>query len=573
MGWPVVLLLAAVTFVTHFLLLTQFGLYEDDYFYTLSVFGWDWPTWWAQVQDAILHPIQGRPLNHAVRRTLFFLSLNHGGLQSAYLVSWALVTVNAMLMFCFVRRILSPRAALAAALLFIVYPIDTSRQMLMHMSDLHLGALILLVALNLYACNRPWSAFGVAALGLVNYESFYLPFLAAPFLLASKENDRWPRLVRHGLLFFGIAGGVLLARKLLGESRASEMIGGLGDVVGRMLSAGPIGAWQSLKALSLRPLDALLHAAPYAWMLGFGISLLAWWWLTRTPANESPDRDQPSNASLGWIAGGAVLAWFISYLLSFREGYYPPIVSIGRLTGVHTPGTFGAAMLAGVLAEFAGRLHPHHLRTALAVVFAGLIGFSAAFGIEVQRSEYAAHWTKQVAFYRSMVELVEDLREGELIVLDAEGDASVLPITQGFPRFGTVNYTPLAIAKYFTWPEAWRTVPQIAVLWNECPVQPVAQGLALFSPPWRYKPAASPNDLPKDIPVARDGQFIYLTAQNGRLRRLSGPVSIRGHVLTARAQAVDVIPTLDTSPLFKQLTGSFDPQFWFTLRNARNYPQ
>jgi hypothetical protein len=322
----------------------------------------------------------------------------------------------------------------------------------------------------------------------------------------------------------------------------------------------------------LRPLDAFLHAAPYAWMLGLGVAILSTWLITRRGASTPTAGVHPANSSLGWVAAGAVLAWLISYLLSFREGYYPPIVSIGRLTGIHAPATFGAAMFAGVLAEFAGRLRLHSLRTALALIFGGLIGYAAAFGIEVQRSEYAAHWTKQVAFYRNMIELVGDLREGEVIVLDGESDASVLPITPGFPRFGTVNYTPLALTKYITWPATWRTAPRIAVLWNECPVLPVGQGLALSTPPWLYQPVASATDLPKDIPVARDGNFIYLTAVDGVLRRIAGPVNIRGHVLKARPPAPDQIKAIKASPLFNQLTGGLDPQAWFTLRHARNYP-
>ena len=73
--------------------------------------------------------------------------------------------------------------------------------------------------------------------------------------------------------------------------------------------------------------------------------------------------------------------------------------------------------LGAVVADLAGRLRPRSLRVLGAVVFGGLIGFSAAFGIEIQRSEYVAHWRKQVAFYRSMIELVGDLREGELVVV------------------------------------------------------------------------------------------------------------------------------------------------------------
>lgn len=564
--------LAAVALVAHFLYLAQFGLYEDDYFYTLPVFGWDWSMWWGQVQDAILHPIQGRPLNHAVRRTLFFLSLNHGGLQTAYVVSWAMVTTNACLVFNFVRRVLSPRAAIAAALMFIVYPIDTSRQLLMHQSDLHFSAFLLLCALNLYVRGRPGFAFAVAALTLVSYESYYLPFVAAPLLVATWKPVRWTGLLLHGAGFSGVAGGVLLTRRLLGESRATEMIGNLGEVLGRIAAAGPIGVGHSLQAMLLRPVDAAMHASPFAWLLGVLVGLGVWRWLARTAPAEAGDSREVSPALLGWVAGGALLAWLASYVLSFRAGYYPPIVSIGRLTGVHAAGTFGAAMGTAVVAEFAFRLKPPAWRSTCAALFGSLIGFSVTFGLEIQRSEYASHWVKQVGFYRSLIALVGDLREGELIVLDSEGDPAALPITPGFPRFGTVNYTQLAFAKFATWPAAWRTAPAIAVLWTETPVQPVADGLALFTPPWRHAPPAGGAAPAAGVPVARDDHFIYLKAEGGQLRRISGPVNLRGHMLTARAPTAGSPAALGESALLGRLTRDFDYRAWFTLRDARNYP-
>jgi hypothetical protein len=110
-------------------------------------------------------------------------------------------------------------------------------------------------------------------------------------------------------------------------------------------------------------------------------------------------------------------------------------------------------------------------------------------------------------------------------------------------------------------------------MWEGLPIQPVEGGLALITPPWRYQPPANPTDLPKDVPVARDGRFIYLTAQDGMLRRVSGPVNIRGHVLNARAPLGEKAPTLVASSLFKQLSSGFDPEPWFTLREARNYPR
>lgn len=565
--WRVIILLGLTTFVAHFLLLTQFGLYEDDYFYTLPAFDWSWHDLWPQFRDAILHPIQGRPLNHAVRRVLFFLSIHQGGLQLAYLVSWAMVAVNATLLYRFARQTLSQPAALVAALVFITYPIDTSRQMLMHQSDLHFGAFLLLCALNLYAGERRLLATFVAALSLVNYESYYLPFIAAPLLVGRFE---WRRLLIHGLTFFCFALGVLFLRRLLGESRAAEMLGGLNEVVGRMLAAGPIGMWNSLQAFVLRPVDALCHASAFAWTIGLAGSVIIFSFL-RSPATDHSTSDPTGRAALAWVAVGGLVAWAGSYALGFRADYYPPIVSIGRLTGIHAPGTCGAGLVAGVVAEALFRSKQSFLCHTTRVFFGFAIGYAVAFGIEVQRSEYVPHWGKQLSFYRQVAELTADAKENDVVVIDAEGPREMLPITAGFPRFGIVNYSPIALGRFISTPGEWKKPPQFAVVWNDCPTRVTAEGMALFTPPWRYAPPADDQPLPVDVPIVRNEHFIYLIATDQGLVRKEGPVAIRGQTFTARARTTET--NLRTTPLLTRLEGRIAPQDWFTLRNARNYPR
>lgn len=572
--WFPLLLLAGVTFVAHFLLLSQFGLYEDDYFYTLPSLGNRSDAWWPQVVDALLHPIQGRPLNHAVRRTLFHFVLGGGGLQAGYLLSWVFVSLNAFLVYRLVAKVTSAGAALFAALLFVVFPVDTSRQLLMHQSDIHLGMLLLLLALNVYGAGRIKTAFAIASLTLVTYESFFLPFIAAPLLLAPLRRPGVRHIVLHGLFFVGVAGAVLFLRRLLGESRAADLIGGFGNVVGAIATAGPIGMWTSAKAMILRPADAFLHAEPLAWTIGLVvlIGVLVSYW--RAP--ESGENAAKRNVGpLLWCGLGALLAWAASYLLAFRSDYFPPIMTIGRLSGVHATGALGAAVLTGVLLELVrvSSRGTNLYRGVLAVAVAGIIGFSVSFGIAVQRMEYAAQWSKQVRHYQEIMELLPDLREGEIVVLNVEGAPAAFPITPGFPRFGMVNYGPLAFPRFVEWTKEWKTAPVIAPIWDGCPMQLTPAGLALFSPPWRFQKPAPDAPLPPGVPVLADDRFVMLAEKGGKLARISGPVQIGGHSLKARAPESPAKASLTPSKLFQELTQARPADDWFTLRNARNYPR
>lgn len=572
-GWFPLLYLAGVTFVVHFLLLSQFGLYEDDYFYTIPALGDGAGAWWPQVVDALLHPFQGRPLNHAVRRTLFHFVLGGGGLQAGYLLSWALISLNAYLVFRVVLKVTSETSALFAALIFIVYPSDTSRQLLMHQSDIHFGMLLLLIALNVYGTGRIVVSFAVASLTLVNYESFFLPFIAAPLIFASARRPSVRMVLLHGLSFFGLAGTVLLIRSLLGESRASDLIGGFGNVIGAIATAGPIGAWTSAQMIVLRPVDAFLHAEPVAWTIGVIIfigTLVSYW---RFPIANGSTRTV-SVGALFLCGLGALIAWNASYLLAFRSDYYPPIMTIGRLSGIHAIGVIGAAILTGVLLEMARVCSKgtQFVGGITAFAMALIIGFSGAFGIGVQRSEYVAQWSKQIRHYREIIDLVPDLREGEIVVLNVEGTGDAFPITKGFPRFGMVNYTPLALSRFLEWPREWKTPPVIAPIWEGVPVQRTPQGLAVFSPRWRFQKPKSEAPLPPGVPVLSDDRFVMLAEKGGRLRRISGPVQIEGHSLRARAAESPEYASLSRSKLFKELTESRPQEDWFTLKHAHNYP-
>ncbi len=572
--WFPLLALAAVTFVVHFLLLSHFGLYEDDYFYTVPALGDGAAPWWPQVVDAFLHPIQGRPLNHAVRRTLFHFVLGGGGLQAGYLVSWAFLSLNAFLVFRLVSKVTSARAAILAALMFIVFPSDTSRQLLMHQSDIHFGMLLLLIALNVYGAGRVTASFAIASLTLVTYEAFYLPFLAAPLIFASVRRPSVRLVALHGLLFFVLAGAVLFLRSLLGESRASELIGGFGNVMGAIATAGPIGVWTSAKMIVLRPVDALLHAEPLAWTIGFFIFIGALVSYRRLSNAEASLRKE--NVRSLFLCGlGALIAWTASYLLAFRSDYYPPIMTIGRLSGIHAPGAVGAAILTGVLLEFArvSSRGTHFYSGVIAFAFAAIIGFSGSFGIAVQRSEYVAHWSKQIRYYQEIIGLVPDLREGETVVLNVEGAGGAFPITKGFPRFALVNYSPSALSRFAEWPKEWKTPPVIAPIWDGVPVQLTPEGLALFSPPWRFQKTGLDAPLPPSVPLLSDGRFVLLAEKEGKLRRVSGLVQIGGHSLKARALESPERASLSPSTLFRELTESRPADDWFTLKDAPNYPR
>ena len=238
-----------VVFVSHFLLCSKFGIYEDDYILVLPTFSWSSFDWLRTITSDFLNPPQGRPLYYFAQHTLSFLTTHGGNTVGGHLVSFVIITINGFLMFRLLSRVLSPLAGFVGAMTLILFPIDTSRQLLMHQAALLLPMTILLAALLCYVGGRRVIAFILAGTLLLTYESFYLPFLIAPLLAWESSRKMIKRIVVHLMVFFLIAGGIFFLRGLFGEERARSTVENLGGAVPKILTActlGPISAGSAL---------------------------------------------------------------------------------------------------------------------------------------------------------------------------------------------------------------------------------------------------------------------------------------------------------------------------------------
>ena len=549
--------------IAHFLLFPQFGLYEDDYIYTLPAFNLGGHEWATGVRDAILHPIQARPLNHAVRRTLFALTLQGNSLDLSYLASWALITTNAFLLYRFLGRRLSPAAGSVAALLYLLHPADNARQIIMHQTDIHFGTLLLLGSLNLFAARRPIAAWLIGGASLINYESFYLPMLLVPFLLSPAPFREWRRTAGHAALWLTLIVGVAGIRYALGEDRTTAAAENPHVILSKIAQAMVIGPGTSLRLLLQRPVDALLHLSPLLAAAGAVVGAFSHYLLE--PGRLAPQGTARKESAPVWMIVGGLAGLVFSYLFAFRPGSYPPILSIGRLTAQHVPGILCTSIAAGAAFHWAGaawRVPSLRVtRIGLAVTF-GLMG---AFALQIQLTEYVAHWTKQRDFWHQIFAQSGDAADGDVILVDVEGSSDVIPITPGFPRFGSVNYPPQALRYFADIPPEWKHPPRVYGLWADTPIEAIASGIALKTPPYFG---------PSDQPVLENGRFIFFAARDGRLKRIIDPVDIRGHRLTPKPYPSSIeAKVLKPSRLFQGLVEPASAVDWFTIRNSRNYPQ
>jgi hypothetical protein len=571
--WEAIVTIGLLTFIAHFVFFPLFGLYEDDYILTLPTMGWSWHDFTRALSDAWIHPSMARPLNYFLRGIFFFFTIHRGHLAPGFLLSWGLVSANGILLYALIRRILPYTPAFIGALVFVLFPLDTSRQILMHQTDLLLAIFLLLIGFHLYLGRYFWAAYALVTISLLNLESLFFPFLAAPVLLAGLAGTgSWRKffrkLVAHGLILGVLFGLFVLGRLALGEDRARDVSLKAGDTIGRMVRLGIEGPWHGVEALVLRPIDGASHCdarlLPYA-LLAIAVTV---WALSR------PDRKQDKEPEItaaspvkaeSWAAlyvvVGGLLVWSLSYVLWVPDDYYPPVIGIGRLTGEHAAAAVGAGLVAAGLAGWILSLSFMPKR-ALALLFSCYCGALVAFGVHIQLSEYVAYWEQMKRFWSTLVAQIRDVQEGDVVLVEQSSDSRVMPVTKGFPEFGEESYFPMALPYFVDFPINWKQRPRVYGLWSSCPVDYLNDSIKLHTPFW----------APTIWPTIHSGNFIYFRVRNGQLERVTDWVTIQGRRFQPKAAPNEDQPPLPFSKIYLNLTSPVDSNSWFTLRNAKNYP-
>lgn len=562
-----------VTFIAHFVFFPFFGIYDDDYILTLPTMGWSWHDFANALSGAWIHPVFARPLNFFLRGIIFFFTVHNGHLAAGFLLSWLLVSANAILLYTLIRRILPHAPALIGSLVFVLFPLDTSRQILMIQTDLLVAIFLLLVCFHLYFAGRYLAAYALVMISLLNLESLFPPFLAAPILVAGfagtgSWKNFFKKLFTHAVVLAALFGFFVLGRLALGESRAREVSLKAGDTIGRMVRLGTEGPWHGLEALIQRPLDGALHCGarllPYVLLT---IAATAWALSRRNRQDDietkvssaSPVREK-RRAALYVFVGG-LLVWSLSYVLWVPDDYFPPVVNIGRETGMHAAAAIGAGLAAAGLAVWIGSLSFMPKRV-LVLAFSCYCGALVAFGVQIQLTEYVTYWGQTKRFWNVLLDQIRDIQDGDVVLVELSSDNRVMPVTKGFGEFDQESYFPMALPYFVDFPAAWEQKPRVYGLWAGCGHDDLSDSIKLHTPIW----------APTIWPTIHSGNFIYFRARNGRLERVTDWVTIEGKQLQPKTAPKEDLPPLRFSKIYLNLTSSADSKNWPTLRNARNYP-
>lgn len=558
-----IFVLATLLFVGNFLMARLFGLYDDDFIFVMPAFTWSSSEAWSQITNAFRHWPQGRPVAFGLTYLLSYLSAQASSLGMGYLIGFAIILLNAFLLHQLARRFLSGPAALFAASVFVLYPADTSKVILMHRVFLHLNLTFLLLALLCYVSGKRWQAYLIAPLCFLTYEPVFMVFLMAPLLVRSLRELSWKRCVLHGMVCVASVLVLLVVRKNLGDERVGETFAQPLEVIQRIAQSLYIGPKTVLTTLVSRPFEALHATDALVWiavLLCAGVFAAG----SRVSDQGSDEAKSLQRVASIWIAGVGVIGLLLGYLICFRDDYWPPIMTIGRLSGYHAAGSVGAALMMGGLLGLVLDLYAK-LRYWLIGGAALYCGLLVSFGIEVQRIDYVNHAEQQARFWRNIIETSGEWTPDTVVLVDISGNDSSRPFTPGMPLWWTVNFAPIMLDRLVQWPAEWGVnvkFPRVFGYLDNFETSSAGDAITVKSPPWLG---------PAYWPTIRNHEFIYFRFENGRMVRVTDPVLIGGREFLPKAWPEDSPPLLRTSQLYNTLFVRNSD--WQTILGARNYPR
>lgn len=413
--------IALVVFLGHFLRIRSFGLYEDDYWAIVPNFTQPLSYMGESIVGCFRYWPTGRPLNHFLPLATSILGYKLGGLTGIYALACVWLTLNALLVYAIVRRLLSHPNALLAAFVYVLFPADTTKILLIHAAHVQGSMTFLLMGIFLWQSGGIWRwlSYPVATLSLLAYESAFLPFLAVPLLWAGDRRSTVRMWLTHLGLCAAIIALIAYIRLHTGDVRAGTVVANPANTVHMLLTSLYLGPLTSLRMMFKGPWIGLQHVVMPGVISLVVLGGAAFLSLRR---GSQPDEIRekarhpvwPAWLSRARTADGRLPWWWIffagalmlsgAYALTLTN--YPPTQEFGRITSTHVAAAWGMALAVAALVEggqrWLGRFSP-----ALTLLVCAWVGSMMLYQDYNQR-EYVRAWRLEQHFWFQVATLAPE---------------------------------------------------------------------------------------------------------------------------------------------------------------------
>ena len=538
------LALALVFWVARFWYSAHFGLYEDDFTYVAKGIAMNLDDLGKHIAYMMENYWANRPFLDLFIHVFSYLGWKIGGLWGVYWIGYLLELVNVLLFYNLLKRLYDRSLALVGGLAYALFTADTTQAHLTHSLGAQPSLTLLLLAFHCYLSNRKVLAYLLSFLiVLFAYETPFLVFIAAPLLAAQAWNKRLlGQFTFHALIVIAMVGTVYGLRVLRGLPMDT------GHMFSVMLHNTLYGPVFALKSYLSRPRYVLSFSLPETNIaIAVSAPFLAWllWGLRASNAPCLGDLVRlrlPENIR-------KLLRLFIAGLVMLVAAYPFTITTdateiVGRETRAHLAGVGGAALVVASAALLVAGL----FRTAwwrklvsigLAVVFAGLIGY----GFRIQLG-YVRAWELQQQFWRELLPLIPDVREGTAILVNPAGLENIWQIganTWNLPR---------VLDQIYTFPVQITDVPRVyrLIAAGGENTDLVRDESGLFHIDGHS--VTAPGDYYGQFP---SNHIIVIETGSSQMVRRSAPIVVNGKIYPLKPVTVAILPSLPHGVLYELL--------------------
>ena len=454
------LFIVVLIWISRFLLSSSFGLYEDDWPFIGNAVNNTFDQNINMVNKAFFTFWQGRPLHMTFFTFIPSFGSKVGGVNALYFIGFMILSSNACLFYSLLKKIsVQPYIPIIATLFFCLYPADTTFNYLLHLFGLQTSLLFLLLAFYFYVIfeerikyQRIFS-YTMAILSLLTYESPFLTFFTAPFLLKNRTKQK---IISHFLIVTLILIFYFIIRKITGETRVAELK--TVSIIQTLIYQIFVGPIISLGTYFFRPLE-IVKQFKIENLLILLIALPILYIVINYFINKEKAIARENSEKYLKLPDLLVLGTAMTILA------YPSALTVsaniidGRSSRVHFAAILGTTIVLSCLwNSLIIKNNSQKVFKKLTIFFLSLhLSFLFVFCINVQQF-YALSWKYQQAFWRDVMTLSPDLDQETVILVQA-------PDLAWGKQINPFDWSvPSVLGSIYNFPKDWKFPPRLYIL-------------------------------------------------------------------------------------------------------------
>lgn len=325
------------TYLSFFYQFNEFGLYEDD-FASAHLYGNNLKEKFHLTKEIFTKFPMGRPITFFSLKVLTSIIYEFFGVKGLYLFCCLILSINTYLIYLILIRCgIDNICSILGALLFICFPSDTLKMLIVRGFAVHLSILICLLATLLYLNNKKLKSYILFFVSLLTYENGIFIFLFASALkhrsINIKNNYKHVLYVTITIIF------VILIRKYIGSGSRVEQFINLYDISNyiKFIYATVGGFIFSIENFYEKLF--LIFTNFKSWMyLPLVVFIISTIFIYMKNTNLEFKIEYTPALTLSLVG---IFSWITGYLIMAGHRYDSIFVSYGRITSVHSASAFG----------------------------------------------------------------------------------------------------------------------------------------------------------------------------------------------------------------------------------------